>query len=171
MTNTKVATPYISVAASTIAAVAFACVLHQFALAFSLVFLVPAAIYDQRERILPDGLVLPGMGGALFIAALSGHSFAAAYGCGIGMLALSVMFWARPQSVGLGDVKLVGAIGAALGPAVMIATATASMIGVVMLLQRGADRKAGVAMGWPWVIGSLVAAAFGTFTPWHFLLP
>ncbi|WP_395640467.1 prepilin peptidase [Pseudolysinimonas sp.] len=123
------------------------------------------ALIDLDTRRLPNVLVLPMyvVGGVLFTAtaAISGRwdllATAAIGMAGLGLLYL-VLAVVRPGGMGMGDVKLAGALGLFLGwlgPETLAVGAIAGFLlgggaGVVLLL-RGAGRKASLAFG-PWLI-------------------
>lgn len=123
------------------------------------------ALIDLDTRRLPNVLVLPiyAVGAVLFTAtaALSGRWDALATAA-IGMAGLGLLYLllavARPGGMGMGDVKLAGALGLFLGwlgPETLVVGAIAGFLlgggaGVVLLL-RGAGRKASLAFG-PWLL-------------------
>jgi leader peptidase (prepilin peptidase) / N-methyltransferase len=140
------------------------------------------ALIDLDTRRLPNVLVLPmyAVGAVLLTAAaaVSGRwdLLAAAAigmaGLGLGYLLLAVV---RPGGMGMGDVKLAGALGLFLGwlgvETLLVGAITGFLLGggagVVMLL-RGAGRKASLAFG-PWLLagawvgilaGPLIATAY-----------
>lgn len=126
---------------------------------------IALALIDLDTRRLPNVLVLPiyAVGAVLFTiaAALSGAWVALAMaGIGMAVLGLGYLLIAviRPGGMGMGDVKLAGALGLFLGwlgPETLIVGTIAGFLlgggaGVVLLL-RGAGRKASLAFG-PWLI-------------------
>ena len=140
------------------------------------------ALIDLDTRRLPNVLVLPiyAVGAVLFtaVAALTGRWELLATAA-IGMAALGLFYLllavARPGGMGMGDVKLAGALGLFLGwlgPETLVVGAIAGFLlgggaGIVLLL-RGAGRKASLAFG-PWLIagawvgilaGPAIAAAY-----------
>src|SRR5690606_7163607 len=123
------------------------------------------ALIDLDTRRLPNVLVLPmyAVGAVLLTAsaALSG-SWAALASAGVGMAGLGLAYLllavVRPGGMGMGDVKLAGALGLFLGwlgPETLAVGAISGFLlgggaGVVMLL-RGAGRRASLAFG-PWLL-------------------
>lgn len=85
------------------------------ALAVALPFLCAAAAFDLRTMRLPDRLTLPAIGVACLGAALWGQPSDALFGLAFSMLLGMAIHLMRPDGMGLGDVKLLAAIGVALG--------------------------------------------------------
>lgn len=141
---------------------------------------IALALIDLDTRRLPNVLVLPmyGVGAVLFTAAaaVSGQwQHLASAGVGLAGLGLCYLLLAvaRPGAMGMGDVKLAGALGLFLGwlgPDTLAVGAIAGFLlgggaGVVLLL-RGAGRKASLAFG-PWLlagawVGILAGPAIAT---------
>lgn len=126
---------------------------------------IALALIDLDTRRLPNVLVLPiyAVGAVLLTiaAALSG-AWAALAMAGIGMAALGLGYLLiaviRPGGMGMGDVKLAGALGLFLGwlgpETLLVGTIAGFLLGGgagVVLLLRGAGRKASLAFG-PWLI-------------------
>ncbi len=112
--------------------------------------LVAAAVSDLRGRRIPNLVVAPLLAGGLaYQAVLRGWAGAghALLGAVLGIAILFVPFAAR--MIGGGDVKLLGAIGAWLGPSPMgwVTLWTAALCGVlvVLLLARHRELRAQVA--------------------------
>jgi prepilin signal peptidase PulO-like enzyme (type II secretory pathway) len=141
---------------------------HAFAL--SLLFLIPASCVDARERLLPEPLILPALGAPLVYASFSGHAVDAAFGAGLGISFLMILFYVRPGSVGLGDVKLLGAIGAGLGPEGLVASSVFGAVsGILMMWLMPRYRAHGIPMGPLFVGWAFVFALVVTFVPqWSF---
>ncbi len=105
---------------------------HALAVAVLLaVLLVPVCVIDLRERRIPNRLTGPGAVAALVIGQLldpAGQSrrIVAALAVVLFLLALRAP---RPTGLGLGDVKLAGVLGLALGPAVAVALLAALVAG------------------------------------------
>jgi leader peptidase (prepilin peptidase)/N-methyltransferase len=133
---------------------------HAFAIA--LVFLIPAAFVDARERLLPDALTLPALGGALVYNGFLGHAVEASIGAGLGILCLMIVFYVRPGRVGLGDVKLIAAFGAALGPQGMLASIIlGALVGIGIFTFSPQYRAHGVPMG-PVFVGAAIIVGLAT---------
>lgn len=141
---------------------------------------IALALIDLDTRRLPNVLVLPMyvVGGALFTAAaaVSGlwqHLASAGIGlAGMGLCYLLLAI-ARPGGMGMGDVKLAGALGLFLGwlgPETLAVGVIAGFLlgggaGLVLLL-RGAGRRSALAFG-PWLlagawVGILAGPAIAT---------
>jgi leader peptidase (prepilin peptidase)/N-methyltransferase len=141
---------------------------------------IALALIDLDTRRLPNVLVLPmyAVGGVLFTAAaaVSGqwqHLGSAGIGlAGMGLCYLLLAI-ARPGGMGMGDVKLAGALGLFLGwlgPETLAVGVIAGFLlgggaGLVMLL-RGAGRRSALAFG-PWLlagawVGILAGPAIAT---------
>lgn len=124
------------------------------------------ALIDLDTRRLPDVLVLPAyaVGTVLFTAgaAVSGR-WADLAMSGLGIVALGGTYLAlaliRPGGMGMGDVKLAGALGLFLGwlglPALLVGAVGGFVLGGVVgvgLLLGGHGRGARIAFG-PWLLG------------------
>ena len=141
---------------------------------------------DLRRHLLPDRLTVPALmaGGVLLgIAALAGgsgddwHAYARAWACAGGLLLVYlVLALLYPAGLGLGDVKLAGALGLHLGwlgwwgP--VVGTVAAFLIGglvsLALLLARRASRHTAVPFGPSMLGGALVAIVWGeAITAWY----
>jgi leader peptidase (prepilin peptidase) / N-methyltransferase len=123
----------------------------EFVIAFAfLAALVAASGVDLRIREIPDAVTLPGMLIALALAPWSRlvpTPLDALVGCLGGMgglfLVASVYEWVRDrEGMGLGDVKLLGLVGAVLGwqallPTVLLAALTGAVAGLAAMLAAG----------------------------------
>jgi len=130
---------------------------------------VPVAFIDLDHRIIPNAIVLPGAVAAIAIVAatepseLSEHLIAGA--AAAGFLLLAVL--AYPRGMGMGDVKLAGVLGLYLGrsvgPAMLVALLSATIVGVVIIARKGAaeGRKTAVPFGPFLSLGGLVGLFFG----------
>lgn len=106
--------------------------------------LVPIALIDLERRIIPNRLTGPGAIAAVAIGlatdpAAVPDQLAAGAAAG-GLLLLAAL--ARPDGMGMGDVKLASLIGLCLGAAVavalLVAFVAAALFGVAVIARRGA---------------------------------
>jgi len=110
------------------------------AAALLLLVLVIASITDLRARIVPNPLTLAAAVGGLALAATGGPvALALALLTGLALAApLLLVSLARPEGMGMGDVKLVAVIGIFLGwqalPALLAGLALAGLTGLVISL-------------------------------------
>jgi len=134
-----------------------------------IVLVVPAALIDLEHRIIPNRIT--GLGAVLAVAiglALdpSGEPtrLIAAASAG-GFLLLAAL--AYPGGMGMGDVKLAGMMGLFLGsavaPAILIALLSGTLVGAVIIAQKGAreGRKTAVPFGPFLALGALVGVFAG----------
>ncbi|MDQ1375565.1 MAG: leader peptidase (prepilin peptidase) / N-methyltransferase [Actinomycetota bacterium] len=131
--------------------------------------LVPVAFIDLDHRIIPNAIVLPGAVAAIAIVAatepseLAEHLIAGAAAAGF----LLVAVLAYPRGMGMGDVKLAGVLGLYLGrsvgPAMLVALLSGTIVGVVIIARKGAaeGRKTAVPFGPFLGLGGLVGLFFG----------
>jgi leader peptidase (prepilin peptidase)/N-methyltransferase len=127
---------------------------------------------DADFQILPDAITLPGIvvGIALSFGSLRRTPVQAALGAALGagglwLLAVVYEKIAKQEGMGLGDVKMLGMIGALLGPVgvvvtIMAASLSGSVIGVGLMLARGADGKMRLPFGIFLALGSIAAWFF-----------
>lgn len=112
-------------------------------------FLLPLALIDLRHGLLPDMLTLPFLWAGLLYHALSATSALAdaVYGAVAGYAALWLLYWlfyffTRREGLGYGDFKLLAALGAWLGwamlPAVLLLAAS---LGILAALAARLCRK------------------------------
>lgn len=125
-------------------------------LGLALVFvLVPIALIDLDHRIIPNRITLPAAIAAIAICALTQPShlpehLIAGVAAG-GFLLLAAL--AYPRGMGMGDVKLAFVLGLFLGrdvgPAMLIALLTGTVVGVAIIVVKGAaeGRKTKVPFG------------------------
>jgi prepilin signal peptidase PulO-like enzyme (type II secretory pathway) len=112
-----------------------------------LLALVPVVLIDIRHRLIPDVLVLPAAAVALAAAvAAEPARWWAPAACGLGAAAFLLVPWLlRPGAMGLGDVKLALAMGAALGasvvPALLAAFAAAAAACGALVVRHGARAR------------------------------
>ena len=118
-----------------------------FLAAFAATILVVASAEDLRRRIIPNRLVLPAWGVLLAAQLLTapdrwGEYVLASLGGALVFLVPALLF---PAGLGMGDVKLVLFIGAAVGaeiiPALLIGTLSAACFGLALLLLMGARAR------------------------------
>ncbi len=131
--------------------------------------LVPVAFIDLDHRIIPNAILLPGAVAAIAIVAatesrkLPEHLIAGAAAAGF----LLVAVLAYPRGMGMGDVKLAGVLGLYLGrsvgPAMLVALVSGTIVGVVIIARKGAaeGRKTAVPFGPFLALGGLVGLFFG----------
>ncbi len=150
--------------------------------------LVVLALIDLEHFILPDVLTYSLLGGGLLLAVLSPGRFGppgigpsllwsligAAVGGGslwlIGILGKAVF---RKEAMGLGDVKLMAAVGAWQGWgmalfAIFLGALVAAVVGIGLILGRKAEWGSKIPFGPYLAIGSLLALFFGqTLISWY----
>jgi len=131
--------------------------------------LVPVAVIDFDQRIIPNAILLPGAVAAVAILAatepdkLPEHLIAGA--AAGGFLLLAVL--AYPRGMGMGDVKLAAVLGLYLGrsvgPAMLVALLSGAVVGAVIIARKGAreGRKTAVPFGPFLALGGLVGLFFG----------
>jgi leader peptidase (prepilin peptidase) / N-methyltransferase len=127
---------------------------------------------DADFQILPDVITLPGIviGLALAFGSVRRTPFQAALGAALGagglfLLAFTYEKIAGQEGMGLGDVKMLGMIGALLGPTgvlvtIMAASLSGSIVGVGLMIARRADAKMRLPFGVFLAIGSIGAWFF-----------
>lgn len=106
-----------------------------------------AAWIDVREHRIPNALVLSGVAAALLLAHAPGGSAAPVFaGLAVGMAMTLPLYWLR--TMGAGDVKLMGMVGAFLGAGdAFAATLVVFVVGGVLGLAAAARRHALVELG------------------------
>ncbi len=130
---------------------------------------------DADFQILPDAITLPGIAAGLALSFLSVRrtplqaALAAALGAG-GLYLLGFLYEkiAGQEGMGLGDVKMLGMIGAFLTPAgvlvtILLASLAGSVVGVALILAKGGDGKTRLPFG--------VFLALGAIAAWFFADP
>jgi len=130
--------------------------------------LLAAAAIDLEHRIIPNRLVIPMAlwGGATALALRSGELAELAIAGGGAFLFLLAAALVSPAGMGMGDVKLAGAMGLYLGasilPAMFIAFLAGSLVGIgVIAVKGGAGRKTGVPFGPFLAVGGIVGLLAG----------
>jgi prepilin peptidase CpaA len=99
-----------------------------------------AALWDVRARRMPNWLTLGGVATGLAWSLSEGGVAASLLGVGIA-LAVSLPFWAL-GAIGAGDVKMLSAVGAFLGPAALAdALLLSALAGGVMAVYTAARRS------------------------------
>ena len=100
--------------------------------ASALTWLTVLAVYDVRQRRLPNALTLPGAVAVLTVATLAGRGPAALLGAAALTAIYLVVHLISPAAMGAGDVKLAVGIGALTGAygvdAWILAAITAPMV-------------------------------------------
>jgi len=133
--------------------------------------LVALVVVDLRRQLLPDALTLPLLPLGLFEAWLTGDLLAGAAGIvfGGGLLLLVQVLYRRVrgrEGLGFGDVKLMAAGGAWVGPAgvgpvlLTAALATLAAAGIAHLLGRGPGLTTRIAFGPGLALGIFVVTLF-----------
>lgn len=137
---------------------------------------IALSFIDIEHHKLPDPIVLPSyaIGGILLgAAALVGGDYSALLRAGIGLAAMGIGYLAIaiiwPGGMGLGDVKLAGALGLYLGyvswGSLIIGSIGAFVLGgifgLVLIALRKSTRKSGIPFG-PWMLlGAWIGILFG----------
>lgn len=131
--------------------------------AFVICVLVAISRHDIERRIIPDRIVLPAWAIALGanLALHPGqwwHWLLASFGC---FFLFLVFARASNGGLGMGDVKLVGLLGAALGgdivAALVIGTAASALVSIAIIIRHGAEgRKRTFALG-PFLAAGAIA--------------
>jgi leader peptidase (prepilin peptidase) / N-methyltransferase len=136
-------------------------------LPFAALMIAVAAI-DLEHRIVPNKLLVPAAAWALVAWAVVDAGFLPeALGAGAGAFTfLLLAALAYPAGMGMGDVKLAGAMGLYLGlaviPALAVAFLAGSVIGIAIVVREGRDaRKTGVPFAPFLALGGLVALLAG----------
>jgi leader peptidase (prepilin peptidase)/N-methyltransferase len=137
--------------------------------------LVAVSAIDIEHHIIPNRLIVPGAAVALALWGLVDPSrlpenLIAAVAAG-GFFGLAA--FAYPAGMGMGDVKLAAVMGLYLGrsvaPALFVALAAGALVGIAMMLVRGAAaRKQGVPFGPFLALGGIVGQLFGeSMVDWY----
>ncbi|MET0619303.1 MAG: A24 family peptidase [Thermoanaerobaculia bacterium] len=127
------------------------------------------AAIDLDHEILPDWITLPGIAVGLALAFVSVRRtpLEAVLGAVLGAGGLFLLAFAYEkitgqEGMGLGDVKMLGMVGALLGPAgvvvtVFIASVTGSVVGVSWILLKGGGGKTRIRFGPFLALGAVLA--------------
>jgi len=131
------------------------------------------AAIDAEFQILPDRITLPLTGAGLILSFLStvrtpASAFLGA-GLGAGSLFLVAFVYERvtgQEGMGLGDVKMLGMVGAFLGPAgvlvtVLLSSVAGSIVGLALMAAGKGDRKLRLPFGVFLAAGAVAAFFFG----------
>jgi leader peptidase (prepilin peptidase)/N-methyltransferase len=133
------------------------------------ILLVPVTLIDLDHRIIPNTLMLIGTVVSIVLllltdpGALTEHLIAAAAAGGF----LLIAALAYPAGMGMGDVKLAAVMGLFLGrnvgPAMLIALLTGSVVGAAIIAKKGAKegRKTAIPFGPYLAFGGLVGLFAG----------
>ena len=131
-----------------------------------MLLLAVATLSDVRTRLIPDRALLAGLSGAIAICATEDSGslplrILAGAGAGGFLLAASL---ARPDGMGLGDVKLAGVLGVFLGASVvealLVAFAAGSIAGLALIARHGWRERSRTIPFAPFLaLGALVAIA------------
>lgn len=128
---------------------------------------------DADFQILPDAITLSGIAAGLALSFVSsrrtpvGAALGAALGAG-GLFLVAFLYEkiAGQEGMGLGDVKMLGMVGAFLGTSGVLVTVLAgsllgSLAGLLVILFRGGDRRTRLPFGVFLSIGAVAALFFG----------
>jgi leader peptidase (prepilin peptidase)/N-methyltransferase len=130
---------------------------------------------DAQFFILPDAITLPGIavGLALSFVSIRRTPLEALLGAALGAGGLFLVAFlyekvARQEGMGLGDVKMLGMIGAFLGPSgvvvtILAASVSGTVVGLGLILFRGGSGKTKLPFG--------VFLALGAIAAWFFAEP
>jgi leader peptidase (prepilin peptidase) / N-methyltransferase len=122
--------------------------------------------YDLRERIIPNRIVLPAWVCVLTLQLVfhTGRWTEWLAASAIATLAFLIPALAYPGAIGMGDVKLAGLIGAALGYSVLtgllLGTVLAGIFAALLLLYRGSSARRQALPYGPFLAGGAVIVLF-----------
>ena len=127
---------------------------------------------DLEHHLLPNAITLPGIvAGVVFSLLFPPGPLASAIGILVGggslwLIGEAYYRYAGQEGMGLGDVKMLGMIGALLGPAgvvvtVLLASLSGSVVGLAVILARGGGGKTRLPFGVFLALGAVVAWFFG----------
>jgi leader peptidase (prepilin peptidase)/N-methyltransferase len=134
-------------------------------------------LVDLRHHLLPDRVVLPGLGAGaalLAVAAAAEPAWPALLRAVLGAVALFLAFLVlaliSPGGLGMGDVKLAALLGLYLGwlgwPAVLVGAAAAFVVQALVALVLLAARRVGRRSDLPFGPSMLVGTALAVALPW-----
>ena len=134
--------------------------------------LVALSGIDLRTQLLPDQVTLPLLWAGLLLSLVPvfAGTKSAITGAAIGYMSLWSVYWlfklaTGKEGMGYGDFKLLGALGAWMGPwavlpIVLMSSLFGAIVGSIFLLVRGHDRSTPIpfgpfiaAAGWVWFLG------------------
>jgi len=128
---------------------------------------------DAEFRILPDRITLTGIAAGIALSffsrvrtPLSGLAGAAIGAGGLYLIAFLYKKWKKVEGMGLGDVKMLGMIGAFLGPAgvvvtVLLASLAGSVVGLALIAVRRGSMKMALPFGVFLALGAVAALFWG----------
>lgn len=129
--------------------------------------LVPLVLIDLEHRRLPDAITAPTAVAAIVLGTVldpAGEPARLVAGLAAAIF-LGVPALLHPRGMGMGDVKLVGVMGLALGPtvavAILVGLLLGALVGVVLARRSAAGRKLAVPFGPFLAAGALVAILAG----------
>jgi leader peptidase (prepilin peptidase) / N-methyltransferase len=130
--------------------------------------LAAVTLTDLERRLIPNRILLSGslVGLALVVATDPGSLPERAIAAAAGGALFFLVVLAYPAGMGLGDVKLVAAmglfLGRALAPAVLVALLAGSVVGLTLIAARGAEaRKTAIPFGPFLALGGVVGLLAG----------
>ena len=135
--------------------------------------LIVITFIDLQHRIIPDVITLPGIAlgcvASLFLKQISIIESLIGIAVGGGSLflvAVGYYFLTKKEGMGGGDIKLLAMIGAFLGwksvlLTVFISSALGSIVGLILMVKKGKDRKYAVPFGPFLAIGALMYLFWG----------
>lgn len=128
---------------------------------------------DAEFQLLPDRITLPGIAVGILLAFLSPSRspWSAVAGAAVGAFGLWLVAFvyeriAGHEGMGFGDVKMLGMIGAFLGPwgvlvTILIASLSGSVVGIALIAAGAGTRKLRLPFGVFLAVGAVVAWFFG----------
>ena len=129
---------------------------------------------DADVQLLPDVITLPGIAAGLVLSFVSVERtpLQAALGAALGAGALFLLGWIwekvrKVEAMGLGDVKMLGMVGAFLGPSgvfltVLFASILGSLVGLLLVVTRRGGLRTALPFGVFLAMGAVAALFFGT---------
>lgn len=140
-------------------------------LVFAFALIVLFAV-DLRHRILPNRITIAGIAGGFLLSFFAPPGWVSSLigilaGGGLLLLIAEVYYRVRgEEGLGMGDVKMIGMIGAFLGwqlmlVALVLSSILGSFVGLGMIAARKGDMKYALPFGSFLAVGSLVASLFG----------